>query len=305
MGFIYTTLGWTALWLFMTLIFNTMLYNSLRSTSEMYRKFSWQTKLDWNARSTSVVHSCACVYYAVKALLYHISSLDIFGYNAESAAAIEVATGFFLSDFVVITLLYKHYGPKQYLQFAAHHVVAVIAFGMVLHYKQMLWFANFRLLSEISTPFLNFRWFMQQMGDRTSALYNLNRYAFFVVFALCRIATIPRYWLTAYNVSGDIAQISNQMIGILFVSGAVLDTLNLFWFYLMFKIVLSTTPAIKPLMEKKKIEFTLAKQEFHERMQLMRTRNREKLSTFKSSVASSMTDFRTRLNTASMRLKRN
>ena len=34
---------------------------------------------DWNARSTSVVHSCACVYYAVKALLYHISSLDIFG----------------------------------------------------------------------------------------------------------------------------------------------------------------------------------------------------------------------------------
>ena len=67
------------------------------------------------------------------------------------------------------------------------------------------------------------------------------------------------------------------------------DTLNLFWFYLMFKIVLSTTPAIKPLMEKKKIEFTLAKQEFHERMQLMRTRNREKLSTFKSSVASSMT----------------
>ena len=54
------------------------------------------------------------------------------------------------------------------------------------------------------------------------ALYNLNRYAFFVVFALCRIATIPRYWVTAYNVSGDIAQISNQMIGILFVSGAVL-----------------------------------------------------------------------------------
>ena len=57
----------------------------------------------------------------------------------------------------------------------------------------------------------------------------------------------------------------------------------------MFKIVLSTTPAIKPLMEKKKIEFTLAKQEFHERMQLMKTRNREKLSTLKSSVASSMT----------------
>lgn len=98
--------------------------------------------------------------------------------------------------------------------------------------------------------------------------------------------------------------------------------MNLFWFYLMFKIVLSTTPSIAPLMEKKKIEFTLATVEFHEKMKLINNRNREKLSTLKSTMASSMTgmssltlimsltmthflDFRTRLNTAGMKLKRN
>ena len=32
----------------------------------------------------------------------------------------------------------------------------------------MIWFANFRLLSELSTPFLNFRWMMQQRGIRNS-----------------------------------------------------------------------------------------------------------------------------------------
>ena len=32
----------------------------------------------------------------------------------------------------------------------------------------MIWFANFRLLSELSTPFLNFRWMMQQRGIRDS-----------------------------------------------------------------------------------------------------------------------------------------
>ena len=81
-------------------------------------------------------------------------------YNAESAAAIEVATGFFLSDFVVITLLYKHYGPKQYLQFAAHHVVAVIAFCMVLHYRRNYCFIILKLfflsrnavVCQLSTP---------------------------------------------------------------------------------------------------------------------------------------------------------
>jgi len=298
---ILAILSWTALWLFTTFIFNTALF----SLMPHYRHLKWQEKLDWNARSTSLIHSCVCVCYAVRALWYYLNPADIFGYNTPSATALEVATGFFLSDFVVITLLWYHYGPKQCVQFAAHHVVAVVAFGMVLHYRQMMWFANFRLLSEISTPFLNFRWFLQQMGDRSSALYNFNRFAFFGVFALCRIATIPRYWLTCYAVQADIALISPQMIGILFVSGAVLDGLNLFWFYLMFKIVLSTTPSIAPMMEKKKIEFTLATAEFHEKMKLINNRNREKLSTLKSTMASSMTDFRTRLNTAGMKLKRN
>jgi len=86
----------------------------------------------------------------------------------------------------------------------------------------MIWFANFRLLSELSTPFLNFRWMMQQRGIRDSVLYNLNRLVFFGVFALCRIVTIPRYWLTVYNQSEAISNTSSDLIGILFVSGTVL-----------------------------------------------------------------------------------
>ena len=35
---------------------------------------------------------------------------SLFSYNTPSATALEVATGFFLSDFVVITLLWYHYG---------------------------------------------------------------------------------------------------------------------------------------------------------------------------------------------------
>ena len=73
------------------------------------------------------------------------------------------------------------------------------------------------------------------------------------------------------------------------ISFFISDGLNLFWFYLMFKIVLSTTPSIAPMMEKKKIEFTLATAEFHEKMKLINNRNREKLSTLKSTMASSMT----------------
>ena len=44
----------------------------------------------------------------------------------------------------------------------------------------------------------------------------------FGVFALCRIVTIPRYWLTVYNQSEAISNTSPDLIGILFVSGTVL-----------------------------------------------------------------------------------
>ena len=82
------------------------------------------------------------------------------------------------------------------------------------------------------------------------------------------------------------------MVGILFVSGGVLDTLNLYWFYLMFKlrlsyynycsiytvrvyfyccitlhqIVISSTPDIKPIMEKKRIDFKIATEQFQQKM---------------------------------------
>ena len=57
---------------------------------------------------------------------------------------------------------------------------------------------------------------------RWLVLYNLNRLVFFGVFALCRIVTIPRFWLTVYNQSEAISNTSPDLIGILFVSGAVL-----------------------------------------------------------------------------------
>ena len=58
-----------------------------------------------------------------------------FSYNKESTTAIELATGFFLSDFVGILFLFNHYGTVSSLQFIAHHIVSITAFSMVLYNK--------------------------------------------------------------------------------------------------------------------------------------------------------------------------
>jgi len=59
----------------------------------------------------------------------------IFSFTSGATISIELATGFFMTDFIVIVLLFKHYGKKQFFQFFAHHSVSIIAFSLVLYHK--------------------------------------------------------------------------------------------------------------------------------------------------------------------------
>ena len=64
---------------------------------------------------------------------FHLT--PIFSFTSGATISIELATGFFMTDFIVIVLLFKHYGKKQFFQFFAHHSVSIIAFSLVLYHK--------------------------------------------------------------------------------------------------------------------------------------------------------------------------
>ena len=49
-------------------------------------------------------------------------------------------------------------------------------------------------MSEFSTPFVNLRWMLQQIGKRESPIYALNRKLTVSAFFLVRIIPIPVYW---------------------------------------------------------------------------------------------------------------
>ena len=58
----------------------------------------------------------------------------------------------------------------------------------------------------------------------------------------------------------------------------------------MFKILISTTPAIKPLMEKKKVEIKIRTQEFHEKMIMMKNKNLLKMNKMKDNMVEKVQD---------------
>lgn len=113
--------------------------------------------------------------------------------------------------------------------------------------------ALFRLTSEASTPFLNFRWLLLTLNKKTSRLYLINGIILTIVFFLVRIVTILPNWIIFYwcMQTPVWALIELKYVFICVFSSAPLDVLNVYWFGKIVNIVLkffktaATVPASK------------------------------------------------------------
>lgn len=77
------------------------------------------------------------------------------------------------------------------------------------------------------------RWFLAVLGfDKTSPVFVANGLAMAVTFFAFRIAVMPPYWLKVYSVYGtEPFNRLGHIQMVLVVTCAVLDIINLFWFY--------------------------------------------------------------------------
>ncbi|XP_061741546.1 TLC domain-containing protein 4-B isoform X3 [Nerophis ophidion] len=118
--------------------------------------------------------------------------------------------------------------------FVCHHLAALYAYGYVLTRGVLPYFANFRLISELSTPFVNQRWFFETLKyPRSHGLVVINGVAMAAVFFLVRIAVMPSYWLSVFATFGT-ADFERLGFGaqVAWISSCVaLDILNTIWMY--------------------------------------------------------------------------
>lgn len=99
------------------------------------------------------------------------------------------------------------------------------------------------------------RWFLAVLGySKTSPVFVANGIAMAVTFFVVRIAVMPAYWMKVYSVYGtEPFNRLGHIQMVLVVSCAILDIINLFWFFKIYvgaKKVLSMfmnrgNPAIK------------------------------------------------------------
>ncbi|XP_017311789.1 TLC domain-containing protein 4-B isoform X2 [Ictalurus punctatus] len=144
---------------------------------------------------------------------------------------VAITCGYLLYDLLLLASNWSTMGDSF---FVCHHLAALYAYGYVLTRGVLPYFANFRLISELSTPFVNQRWFFESLAyPRSHRLVVANGVAMAVAFFLVRIAVMPPYWAKVFETFGTPAferlGLGAQVAWI--VSCVCLDVLNVVWMY--------------------------------------------------------------------------
>ncbi|XP_050780573.1 TLC domain-containing protein 4-like [Gopherus flavomarginatus] len=201
--------------------------------SRHYSSLTAVKKCEWNSRCVSTLHALIVGLFCLYILFFDeaINANPIWGDPDLVKFNVAISCGYLLYDLLLLLRYWKTLGDSL---FVCHHLVALYAYGYVLSRGVLPYFANFRLLSELSTPFVNLRWFFDTVGQPRSSWFVLaNGLAMTVVFFLVRIAVIPSYYarMLAWYGTPEYARLGLAVQVAWIVPSLALEVLNLVWMY--------------------------------------------------------------------------
>ncbi|XP_030052833.1 transmembrane protein 56 [Microcaecilia unicolor] len=203
------------------------------SFSQRYRELPAGKKCEWDSRCVSTSHALIVGSFCLYILAFDekVNADPVWGDPRLVKMNVAITCGYLLYDILLLARYWKLMGDAYFI---CHHLAVLYAYGYVLNRGVLPYFANFRLISELSTPFVNQRWFFDATGQpRSSWPVLLNGFAMVTVFFLVRIAVIPRYYGEVFATFGTEAfeKLGRGPQVAWIISSVVLDILNFLWMY--------------------------------------------------------------------------
>ncbi|KAL1925062.1 uncharacterized protein VTP21DRAFT_4716 [Calcarisporiella thermophila] len=217
-------LGSFLLWM---LISHASARYSPRLFPRSYLSLTPQKRHYWDVHVVSLVHSSIVVFGALRILLDDSLGRDrVFGYNEFAGNVYAFSCGYFLWDGIVSLMHVKENGVGFVIHGFSCFAVYLFSFRPFLNYYGAVF-----LLFELSTPFLNFHWFMDKMNITNTPLQLINGITFLGTFFCARL--VFGYYMsyqTFVSVIAVIDQVPTFLCVLYGVSNIVLNILNAFWF---------------------------------------------------------------------------
>lgn len=155
-------------------------------------------------------------------------------YLKEENAAPEIR---FIPIKVLLCKEWDNFSPDERYAFLGHHLTALLSFGCILSSNQLLYFANHRLMAELSTPFLNILKLCDNVSSVPPVVVDFLKISFSIVFIGCRLCTMPSFWGEVWN-TNFVEGVTPWTRAFNLLAPALLDALNIFWAHkIVYKIV--------------------------------------------------------------------
>lgn len=211
----------------LTQLFSTLYFKSYGGLTKVQR-------VEWNNRGMSTAHAifiaAMSLYFVFWSDLYaddRIAGLLTFRSSLLSTSALGVSVGYFIADLGLILWFYPSLGGMEYV---VHHSLSgtAVAYAMFSGEGQLYTFMV--LISEVTTPEINMRWFLDTAGLKRSGAYLINGVVIFFAWLVARILLFVYMFYHVYLHYHQVIQMHWFGFFLVFVVPSVLAAMNLMWF---------------------------------------------------------------------------
>ncbi|KAK1384777.1 transmembrane protein 56-like [Heracleum sosnowskyi] len=225
-----------------------MVYDLSHLVSTSYfRTYASLTKIqriEWNNRGMSTVHAIfiatMSLYFVFWSDLYsdhHLAGTITFRSSPLSSFALGLSVGYFVSDLAMICWLYPSLGGIEYV---IHHSLSGIAVAYSVFTGEGQLYTFMVLISEVTTPEINMRWFLDTAGLKRSNAYLINGVVIFFAWLVARILLFVYLFYHVYLHYDQVMEMHIVGYLLIFLVPSALGIMNLMWFGKIIKGLKST-----------------------------------------------------------------
>ncbi|XP_064939256.1 uncharacterized protein LOC135593284 isoform X1 [Musa acuminata AAA Group] len=215
-----------------------MAYDFTQFISSFYFKgYSSLTKIqriDWNNRGMSSIHAIfvtiMSIYLVFCSDLFSDNTINLpitFRSSSLSTFGLGVSVGYFLADLAMIAWSYPSLGGMEYV---LHHTLSVIAVAYTMLSGEGQFYTYLVLISEITTPGINLRWFLDTAGMKRSQAYLVNGAMVFLAWLVARILLFIYLFYHIFLHYDQVRQMRSFGYLLIFVVPSALAIMNIIWF---------------------------------------------------------------------------
>jgi len=240
-------------WLFFFVCYRLSGFCSYLASST-YRALSKEDQVEWNSRMVSTAHAFMACVGGIYGTMYDpiMANNFVFGTSLLSEMIVCNTTAYWIFDFMLIMRYFKKLGEPGII---LHHIIGIIPFSLGRLHSELIFYGCFMILTELSTPFVNNRWFLaifREQNPKSNYLNQLeivNGMLIWLSFVICRVFMLPYLLYHMYTSRVQLLKGHIEVYAIVIFGCIMVTFLSYFWFW---KITKGVWKKLQQILHKKK-----------------------------------------------------